>query len=138
MAHFNRFASIRKTAESCLSIVWGNKVGAFIFAALLLVCSLTVGCSSDKPKPVSYINSNPITQTPSAIANSTLPAPALQTESKPAPKKVVRKRPRHGELQRQDVWRFVRISAEVRHRNRRCGHRPGRHNSPAHELRAAR
>jgi hypothetical protein len=43
MAHFNRFASIRKTAESCLSIVWGSKVGAFIFAALLLVCSLTVG-----------------------------------------------------------------------------------------------
>ena len=93
MAHFNRFASIRKTAESCLSIVWGSKVGAFIFAALLLVCSLTVGCSSDKPKPVSYTNSNPITQPPSTIATSTLPAPASQTESKPAPKKVVRKRP---------------------------------------------
>src|SRR3984893_14090947 len=93
MAHFDRFASIRKTAESCLSIVWRSKVGAFIFAALLLVCSLTVGCSSDKPKPVSYTNSNPITQTPSAVATSTLPAPAPQTESKPAPKKVVRKRP---------------------------------------------
>src|ERR1700704_1388162 len=93
MAHFNRFASIRKTAESCLSIVWGSKVGAFIFAALLLVCSLTVGCSSDKPKPVSYTNQNPVAQTPSAIASSTLPAPAPQTESKPAPKKVVRKRP---------------------------------------------
>jgi hypothetical protein len=93
MAHFNRFASIRKTAESCLSIVWGSKVGAFIFAALLLVCSLTVGCSSDKPKPVSYNNQNPVTQAPDAIASSTLPAPAPQTESKPAPKKIVRKRP---------------------------------------------
>jgi hypothetical protein len=95
MAHFNRFASVRKTAESCLSIVWGNKVGAFIFAALLLVCSLTVGCSSDKPKPVSYTNQNPVAQTPSTLANSTLPAPepAPQAESKLAPKKVVRKRP---------------------------------------------
>ena len=95
MAHFKRFASIRKTAESCLSIVWGSKVGAFIFAALLLVCSLSVGCSSDKPKPVSYSNQNPVTQTPSAIANSTLPepSPVPQTESKPAPKKVARRRP---------------------------------------------
>jgi|SRR5712671_475123 len=95
MAHFNRFASIRKTAESCLSIVWGSNVGAFIFAALLLVCSLTVGCSSDKPKPVSYTNQNPVAQTPSTVASSTLPAPAPapQAESKPAAKKVVRKRP---------------------------------------------
>ncbi len=95
MAHFNRFDSVRKTAESCLSIAWGSKVGAFIFAALLLVCSLTVGCSSDKPKPVSYTNQNPAMQTPSIIANSILPAPApdAQTESKPAAKKVVRKRP---------------------------------------------
>ena len=67
MAHFNRFASIRKTAESCLSILWGSKVGAFVFAALLLVCSLTVGCSSDKPKPVSYTNQNPVMQTSSPI-----------------------------------------------------------------------
>jgi len=93
MAHFNRFASIRRTAESCLSIAWGSKVGAFIFAALLLVCSLTVGCSSDKPKPVSYTNPNPVAQSPNPIASSNLPAPATQTESKPAPKKVVRKRP---------------------------------------------
>jgi hypothetical protein len=68
-------------------------VGAFIFAALLLVCSLTVGCSSDKPKPVSYANQNPVMQTSSPIASSTLPEPAPQAESKPAPKKVVRKRP---------------------------------------------
>src|SRR5438105_11092295 len=93
MAHFNRFASIRKTAESCLPCVWCGNVGAFIFAALLLVCSLTVGCSSDKPKPVSYSNQNPVAQTPSAIANPTLPEPAPQAESKPAAKKVVRKRP---------------------------------------------
>ena len=93
MAHFNRFASIRKIAESCLSIVWGNDAGALLFAALLIACSLTVGCSSDKPKPVNYTNSNPVTQTPSAIASSTLPAPAPQTESKPAAKKVARKRP---------------------------------------------
>jgi hypothetical protein len=93
MAHFNRFASIRKIAESCLSTVWGSKVGALIFAALLLICSLTVGCSSDKPKPVSYANSSPVTQTPSPIASSTVPAPAPQTESKPAPRKVARRRP---------------------------------------------
>jgi hypothetical protein len=93
MAHFNRFASIRKIAESCLSIVWGNDAGALLFAALLIACSLTVGCSTDKPKPVSYTNQNPAPQTPSAIANSTLPAPAPQTESKPAAKKVAKKRP---------------------------------------------
>jgi hypothetical protein len=93
MAHINRFASIRKIAESCLSIVWGNDAGTLLFAALLIACSLTVGCSSDKPKPVTYNNSNPVTQIPSTIASSILPAPAPQTESKPAPKKVVRKRP---------------------------------------------
>ena len=93
MAHFNRFASIRKIAESCLSTVWGNDAGAFLFAALLIACSLTVGCSSDKPKPVSYTNQNPVAQPPSSVATSTLPAPAPQTESKPAPKKAARKRP---------------------------------------------
>jgi hypothetical protein len=93
MAHINRFASIRKTAESCLSFVWGGKVGAFIFAALLLVCSLTVGCSSDKPKPVSYTNPSPVAQSPSPVANSNLTEPAAQTETKPAARKVVRKRP---------------------------------------------
>src|SRR5258708_11779661 len=93
MAHFNGVVSCRKIAESCLSIVWGNDAGAFLFAALLIACSLTVGCSSDKPKPVNYTNSNPVTQTPSAIASSIAPAPAPQTESKPAPKQDAKKRP---------------------------------------------
>jgi hypothetical protein len=93
MAHFNRFASIRKIAESCLSFVWGKNTGTIFFAALLIACSLTVGCSNDKPKTATYTNQNPVPQTPSAIASSSLPAPAPQAESKPAPKKVVRKRP---------------------------------------------
>jgi hypothetical protein len=93
MAHINRFASIRKIAESCLSIVWGTDAGALLFAALLIACSLTVGCSSDKPKPVSNTNQNPVTQTPSTTASSSLPTPAPESDSKPVPKKVVRKRP---------------------------------------------
>jgi hypothetical protein len=65
--------------------------GALLFGALLIVCSLTVGCSSEKPKPVSSNNQNAIAPMPAPMVSSNLPVPA--TESKPAAKKVVRKRP---------------------------------------------
>jgi hypothetical protein len=76
------------------SIAWGKQLlsknaGALIFAAVLIVCSVTVGCSSEKPKPVSSNNQVPITQPPIPVQ----PAPAMQAENKPAPKKVVRKKP---------------------------------------------
>ena len=92
MAHINRFSSVEKVAQTQNSIAWGKDASALLFAAILIVCSVTVGCSSDKPKPVS--SDNPITQTPnsSMIASSSLPAPAAQP-AKPAPKKVAKKHP---------------------------------------------
>jgi hypothetical protein len=68
-----------------------GSVNALIFSAVLIACSLAVGCSSDKPKPVSSTNQVPATQVPSPIAPT--PAPVMQAENKPAPKKVVHKKP---------------------------------------------
>jgi hypothetical protein len=70
-----------------------KNTGALLFAAVLIVCSVTVGCSSnsDKPKPVSSNNQIPVTP----MATPALPAMSMQAESKPvAPaKKVVHKKP---------------------------------------------
>lgn len=73
-------------------LTWGKNASALVFAALLIICSVTVGCSSDKPKPVSSNNQIPVTQPQPQM--QTMPAPAMQAESKPAPKKpVVHKKP---------------------------------------------
>jgi hypothetical protein len=64
----------------------GN-INALVFAAVLIVCSFAVGCSSEKPKPVNSNNQVPVSQTPSpAIAT---PAPVMQAENKPVTKKPV-------------------------------------------------
>jgi hypothetical protein len=83
------------------SVAWGKlktihnnfsgEVNALIFAAVLIVCSVAVGCSSEKPKTVSANNEIPMSQPQSQAAP--VPAPMTQAESKPAPKKVVRKKP---------------------------------------------
>jgi hypothetical protein len=70
----------------------GN-INALIFAAVLIACSITVGCSSDKPKQVSTNSQIPMTQSPSPVAPTPSPAPVMQAENKPAPKKVVHKKP---------------------------------------------
>jgi hypothetical protein len=96
MTRINCFSSaskiaVRKIAESRKSITWGKNTGALLFAALLVICSLTVGCTSDKPKPVSSNEQIPVTQNPTPntmLSSNTAPLPA-----KPAPKKVVKKRP---------------------------------------------
>jgi len=86
--------ALRNTAEN-RSVAWGKQVsknaGALLFAAVLIVCSVTVGCSSDKPKPVSSNNQIPVTPMSSPAA----PAMSMQAETKPvaAPKKVVHKKP---------------------------------------------
>jgi hypothetical protein len=71
-------------------MTWGNNVGALVFAAVLIVCSVTVGCS-DQPKPVTHNNSIPEPQLQSPI----VPAASMQAENKPvpAPKKIVHKKP---------------------------------------------
>jgi hypothetical protein len=66
-------------------------VNALIFAAVLIVCSVSVGCSSDKPKPVSSSSQIPVTQATSPVAPT--PAPTVVAENKPAAKKIVRKKP---------------------------------------------
>ncbi len=94
-----RINAIRTTAEN-RSVAWGTKTStkistktsALIFGAILIVCSVTVGCSSDqdKPKPVSS-NQIPVTQSP--IPVQSMPAPVAQAAATPAPKKVVHKKP---------------------------------------------
>jgi hypothetical protein len=70
-------------------MTWSN-LSVLAFAAVLIVCSVTVVCSSEKPKPISSNNQIPVTQAP--IPMATIPAPALQAENKP-PKGVVHKKP---------------------------------------------
>src|ERR1700726_731966 len=84
MTRINKFRSIAKT--------WGNNASTLFFAAVLIVCSVTVGCSSDKPKPVTATNNQiPVTQPERPLP--AMPAPAGKAEKKPAPKKVVHKKP---------------------------------------------
>jgi hypothetical protein len=87
------------------SIAWGKinwgktnfdkHTSTLVFAALLIVCSLAVGCSSEKPKPESSTNQPAMTQpTPPIATSPAAPAtPALQAAAKPVHKKVVRKVP---------------------------------------------
>jgi hypothetical protein len=69
-----------------------GSLGALLFAAVLIVCSMTVGRSGDEPKPVSSNNQISSTQVPIPVATP-VPAPAVQAEIKPAPKKVVHRKP---------------------------------------------
>ncbi len=90
-----RINAIRNIAEthsvSWGSVTWGKNTGALIFAAVLIVCSVTVGCSNDKPKPVSSNNQVPVTQPQSSLPATN--APAVQASTKPAPSRVVHKKP---------------------------------------------
>ncbi len=84
------------TAGSICAKMNLEKTGsAWVFAALLIVCSIAVGCSSGSPKTSSSINSSsgPQNSAPPMLASSSAPAAQRPVEQKPAPKKVVRKRP---------------------------------------------
>jgi hypothetical protein len=95
-----RIPTICNTAMTRRSIAWGKRfasgamgdINAYVFAAVLIICSVAVGCSSDKPKPVTSSNQIPAAQ-PQIPTPAPTPAPATQAENKPAPKKVVRKQP---------------------------------------------
>ena len=65
-----------------------------VFAALLIACSLTVGCSTDQPKPISSVNQSSMAQT-TPITPSSVPAatPVQPAAAKPVRKKVVHKAP---------------------------------------------
>jgi len=72
------------------SAALGN-LNALAFAATLIVCSLAVGCSNDKPQPVK--SSSQIAAPLVSSALSPAPAPVLQAESKPVPRKIVHRKP---------------------------------------------
>jgi hypothetical protein len=76
--------------KNIATAAWGN-IHALVFGAVLIVCSLAVGCSSEQPKSVSSNNQIPIAQPQMPVAPA--PAPAVVAENKPASKKVVRKKP---------------------------------------------
>jgi len=82
-----RINALRSIAETRSFLSWGKNTSALIFAAVLIICSVTVGCSSDKPKPVTSNNQIPVTPSPAPVA--AMPAPPVQAASKPAPKKPV-------------------------------------------------
>jgi hypothetical protein len=88
-----RINAIRTTKEAH-SMSWGKNTSALIFAAVLIVCSVTVGCSSsnNQPKPVTANNQMPVP--PLQSQSMSMPAPApVQAATKPAPKKVAPKKP---------------------------------------------
>ena len=96
-----RSTTFRGNPATLDSVAWGKinfdkNTSTLVFAALLIVCSLAVGCSSEKPKPENSSNQSMMTQpttsapTTTAIAPAT---PAVQAAAKPIHKKVVRKVP---------------------------------------------
>ena len=85
MTRINPLSNTRKYTF----LTWGTSASTLVFAAVLIVCSIAVGCSSDKPQPVTSSNQIPTAQ-PEPIPEM----PAAQAENKPTPKKrVVRKKP---------------------------------------------
>jgi hypothetical protein len=104
MTRINLF---RYSPSTLNSITWGktnlaktNKnfdptTSTIIFAALLIACSLTVGCSNEKSQPASSTNQAPSAQTtPLPIASTPPPAmPVQQAAAKPVHRKVVHKAP---------------------------------------------
>ena len=84
-----RINALRNTRENFLT--WGKNASALVLAAVLIICSVTVGCSNDKPKPVTSNIQIPAAQPQAQPMPAT---PVAQSENKPSPKKpVVRKRP---------------------------------------------
>ena len=96
-----RLATVRYTPATLDSVAWGKinfdkNTSTLVFAALLIVCSIAVGCSSEKPKTEGSTNPPVMTQPtpPAATTPATAPAtPAVQAAAKPIRKKVVRKVP---------------------------------------------
>src|SRR5258706_4892668 len=96
-----RTKAVRSNPVTLESVTWGKinfdkTAGTLLFAVLLIVCSIAVGCSSDKPQPASTTNQSGMTQPTATAINtptSAPPAPAMQAATKPLHKKVVRKAP---------------------------------------------
>ena len=87
------WGKLSKSKLSTIKVLTTKNTGALVFAALLVLCSMTVGCSSnnDQPKPLSANNQIPVTSSPTPV--SSMPAPVVPAATRPAPKKVVHKKP---------------------------------------------
>jgi hypothetical protein len=96
MTRINLFRTIAEThsfSGTGQLKTWGRNASTVIFAAVLIVCSVTVGCSSDKPKPVSSNYQIPVTQPETPISPTSATAAAVEPPTKPAPKKIVHRKP---------------------------------------------
>jgi len=92
-----RNTAVRNTTATLASVSRGTNnfdktSSTLVFAALLIVCSLAVGCSSDKPQPASSTSSAVTTQptATAAVVQASTPAPGA---AKPVHKKIVRRTP---------------------------------------------
>ncbi|MGB2605133.1 MAG: hypothetical protein WBC78_16165 [Candidatus Sulfotelmatobacter sp.] len=89
----------RRTPAILNSIAWGKinlgtTASPLVFAAILIVCSVAVGCSREKPKNESANNQSPIVQStpPAAVSTTSAPAtPTIPPAAKPVHRKVVRR-----------------------------------------------
>lgn len=89
--------TVRNTPATLDSVAWGKinfdkNTSTLVFAAALIICSVAVGCSSEKPKTESSTNQSVMTQ-PTLPAVTTPATPPVQAAAKPVHKKVVRKAP---------------------------------------------
>ncbi len=85
------------------SIAWGKQnviqalrnvnTSPVIFAVLLLICSLTVGCSHENSKPASANVQLPAEAAPMPSVATNAPVTVVRPEPKPAPKRAIRRRP---------------------------------------------
>src|SRR6202045_4735307 len=83
------FSSARGTSN------FEKSFSTLIFAGILIVCSVAVGCSSEKPTTPISISQPPISQAtpPLALSPASGPTTAEQPPAKPPHRKVVRKVP---------------------------------------------
>jgi len=86
-----RINALRNIVKSSSFQSISGPLNALVFAAVLIVCSIGVGCSSDKPKPVS--SNTQISMTQPAPAFSPMPAPVAPLAPKAVPKKSAPKKP---------------------------------------------
>jgi hypothetical protein len=97
MNRINLFRNaVRSNRVTLDSVTWGKlnfdkTAGTLVFAGLLIVCSIAVGCSSDKPKAVSSNQQTAVSQPiPQAITSPASTA-TMTAAAKPVHKKAVRK-----------------------------------------------
>jgi len=98
MTRFN-FKEVSKNVTARESVARGqkcfeNNVSTLVFAGLLIVCSVAVGCSSEKPKTESTTNQPAISQMtpPAAVPTASVPVTPVE-QAKPVRKKTVRRAP---------------------------------------------